>query len=491
MIRISSLLSIGFLLAGTVPSQSAPMSKGNISVGEARRELGAVAAYQNFPSKYRLDRAGTLRIEEEYYHIFTSRLSKDRLWRTLVFANSGDYLGYYETPDQSVALEKDALVFPGESYSEETGDAEEDEYDSGDAHIIKFSAAGPPDEVKFETRSYIFVSSPLRVRPEDPGYRYIQLANRVTDAMNRGRYKRVRDDFSPQALHRISEQETEETLARVREKLGRVERVDAPWIQSSNTAVLPITFEHAVAGLKLTLTDADEIAGMWILPFAEAFPTIGKNRTPMTLPFDRQWRLMWGGDRRDQSKYFGSRVGHYALEFVRSSRFGKTYREKGRRNRDYLAFDQPVRAPAAGVVVAVINGVKDNRPHSPDPFDPLGNAIMIKHSTNEFSVVGHLKLNSIRVRVGDEVQARQLIAQVGNSGNSSQPSLYFHLQDSPEILSGSGYRTVFSNVYLKNGTKLQVLSEYSPVRGEFVQQRLMSKKTASARESGKPEAKSK
>lgn len=470
--QLIHLLLFAVGLAAFYPlGSSAATRKRNLSVGEARRELGVVAAYQNFPEKYRIDRFETLEAGGEFYHVFLSYVPRGRLWRTLVFSNSGDYLGYFQTVDPPVETEKDALVFPGPSYSSENGDFAEGEFDSGDAYVIRFSAVGPPDEVRFEHRTFRFVSSPRRIRPEDPAFRFNLLANRVADAINRSRFKSVREDFSPEALRRISEPQTVAILSDLRTRFGKVQRVGDPWVQSAQTAVLPITFERTVAGLKLTLSDQNEIVGMWMLPFKTAFPDIGKSETELRLPFSSWWRVMWGGDNRDQSKYFGSRVSHNAREFVISSRFNKTFRNDGKYNQDYFAYGKPVLAPAAGTVVAVINGVADNNPYSPNPFDRLGNAIMIEHTTNEYSVVGHLKNESITVRVGERVVAGLPIAQCGNSGDSSQPSIYFHLQDSAQLLAGSGYKPLFSNLYYRKEGETAVLPEYSPVRGEFVQQR--------------------
>ncbi len=482
-----------FILAALVavvewsPSLAAPERKGNISVGEARREVGVVASFQNFPTDYRLDRLGELVAEDEYYHLFIVHLSKARAWRTLVFANSGDYLGFYQTKNPPVELERDGIIYPGDSYNVESGDEEEGEFDSGDANIIRFGPGGPPDEVKFENKTYTFVSSPKRVRPDDPSYRYLWLANRVADAINRSRYKTVRDYFSEHALGRISEQQTVAILSSVREKLGKVDKVGAPWVQSEGVAVLPVTFDRAVAGLKLMLDADDKIVGMWVLPFTTAFPEVGFNQVPMSLPVEGQWRVLWGGETRATSKYFGDRVSHNAREFVISNRFGKTYRDEGRRNNDFFAFGKPVLAPAAGKVVAVVKGVEDNQPHSPNPFDRLGNAVMIEHATNEFSVIGHLMFESVRVRVGQEVQARQLIGQCGNSGDSSQPSVYFHLQDSPNILSGSGYRPVFEDLYIWESGGTDVAPRHTPVRGEFVQQRSAPKEAPPAGDGGNAE----
>jgi murein DD-endopeptidase MepM/ murein hydrolase activator NlpD len=456
--------------------------KNNISTGVAKRELGVVAAFQGFPYRVRLDRAGYLKVDESYFHIFYSEMRETKRWRTLVFDNSAAYLGYFETADQLAGLEKDGLIFPGEDYSTESGDEVEGEVDSGTAHIIRFGQTGPPDRVKFGDKTYTFVSSPNRVRPEDPAYRFLRTANRVAEVVNQGRFKHIREDFSESALERISEEQTEIILSGVREKLGRIKNVEAPWFQTPNTAILPIIFERTVAGLKLTLDEEDKIQGIWMLPFETAFPEIGTNRVPMRLPFKGKWRLMWGGGQRGQSKYFGSRVSHNALEFVISSRFNKTFRREGEMNRDYYAYGQPVLAPAAGTVVAVVNGIPDNQPGEPNPFDRLGNAIMIQHSTNEFCVVGHLMQNSITVAPGERVVAGLPIARCGNSGDSLQPSIYFHLQDSGDILSGSGYRPMFSNLYVWRGKDMDIEPAYSPVRGDFIQQRSARVKTVPPRQ---------
>jgi murein DD-endopeptidase MepM/ murein hydrolase activator NlpD len=475
----SFIILIALVLCFAGPSD-AETRKNNISIGAARRELGVVAAYQNFPEKYRIDRLTVLEADGEYYHVYLCYLSQTRKWRTLVFANSGDYLGYYETIDPPVETDKDALIYPGDDDSAENGDFDEDDFDSGNAYTLLFSGVGPPDEVKFETRTFTFVSSPRRIRPENPAYRFIQLANRVAASVNASRYKNVRDDFSEEALNRISEEQTVSILSGLRNTFGRIDRVGDPWVQSATTAVLPITFERSVAGLKLTLGDDNKVVGMWMLPFKTAFPEIGTFTTNLRLPFEGQWRVLWGGDNRDQSKYFGSRVSHNALEFVVSNRFGKTFKSEGIHNEDFFAFGKTVRAPAAGTVVAVINGVEDNRPHSPNPFDRLGNAIMIEHSTNEYSVVGHLMNKSIAVRVGERVVAGVPIARCGNSGDSSQPSVYFHLQDSSSLLAGSGYKPNFKNLYVWRNGQVVIVPELSPIRGEFVQQRSVPVETASA-----------
>jgi len=46
----------------------------------------------------------------------------------------------------------------------------------------------------------------------------------------------------------------------------------------------------------------------------------------------------------------------------------------------------------------------------------------------------HLRRGSVRVRPGDRVAAGPLLAECGNSGNSSEPHLHFQLMDHPSVL---------------------------------------------------------
>ncbi len=462
--------------------------KRNITSAEAERAVGEVAAFQGFPEKFRLARMGSVEAEGRHFHIFTTYLDETRRWRALVFANSGTYLGYYETADEPAELEKGGIVYPGGSYSIATGDEEEGVFDTGNAHIITFGPDGPPAEVKFEKRRFTFFSSPKRVQPENPGFRFVAVADRLVNAMNHGRYARARDEFGEQARARLDEEQTRLVFSNLRMRLGKVEHLEVPWIQDEETAVFPATFERGMLGLKMTLEENDKIAGLWVLPFETAFPDIGKNQTPLGLPFAGRWRVLWGGTTRETSKYFGNRGRHHALEFVVADRYGNTYLEEGRRNEDYFAFGRPVLAPSDGTVVAVVQGVPDNRPGAPNPFASLGNAVVIQHATNEVSVIGHLMDKSIVVKEGDVVTARQQVGRCGNSGDSTQPSIYYHLQDSPVPLGGSGYRARFAGVLVWKQGLAHASQEHVPSRGEYVEQHgVSSEERLPPRDGAEPE----
>ena len=55
-----------------------------------------------------------------------------------------------------------------------------------------------------------------------------------------------------------------------------------------------------------------------------------------------------------------------------------------------------------------------------------------------YAVFAHLRRGSLSVGVGDRVVAGQLLGECGNSGNSSDPHLHFHLMDSADPAKASG-----------------------------------------------------
>jgi murein DD-endopeptidase MepM/ murein hydrolase activator NlpD len=63
--------------------------------------------------------------------------------------------------------------------------------------------------------------------------------------------------------------------------------------------------------------------------------------------------------------------------------------------------------------------------------DMAGNHVIIDIGGGHYVLYGHMKLGSLRVRVGDQVRRGQLIGQVGDSGNSDEPHLHIQVQNKP------------------------------------------------------------
>ncbi|MCF7863334.1 MAG: peptidoglycan DD-metalloendopeptidase family protein [Kiritimatiellales bacterium] len=459
-----------------------------ITVDEATQAVGPVAAQQRFPAGFKLVKEGSIKAEGVYYHIFSSYLKDRKKWRALVFSNNGQYLGFYETGREVSELDLSALVFPRPSYVRAGDEVEGEVPDTSDSFRIEFTAAGPPETVALKKGQCNFVASPVRVPPDNPAFRFMNVAAQLVDAMNHRSYIRIRALFSEQARGKLSEEQTKTAFSNLRQKLGTVEKFDYPWQPSADTAIFPATFRQGVFGLKIMLNRNGEIDGLWFLPYATAFPDIGPHATALTLPFDGRWRVLLGGDGRTDNPHHGSRSMQHALEFVVAGRYGTTYLNEGKDNTDYFAFGRPVLAPAAGVVVGVVQGLEDNNPGSPDSFSELGNMVVIQHATNEFSVLGHLMQGSLAVKVGDQVAARQQIGRCGNSGDTTQPRIHMHMQDTPVVQTGSGYRMVFDRLLVWHEGMARLFGTYTPVGGEYIEQSLLpSEESAPAREDGKAE----
>jgi hypothetical protein len=75
-----------------------------------------------------------------------------------------------------------------------------------------------------------------------------------------------------------------------------------------------------------------------------------------------------------------------------------------------------------------------------------GNYITIDHGNGEFGMYCHLKEGSIRVRAGQTVAKGEVIAQIGNTGNSSEPHLHFQLMDSMDFFTANGLPVMFENI---------------------------------------------
>lgn len=106
----------------------------------------------------------------------------------------------------------------------------------------------------------------------------------------------------------------------------------------------------------------------------------------------------------------------------------------------YASWGQPLYAPADGKVVKVVNDLPDNVLGDMAVVHPAGNHIVIDMGEGHFVLLAHLQRGSARVSVGDTVKTGQPIANVGNSGNTSQPHLHLQVQDAPGT-SGLGTRT--------------------------------------------------
>ena len=94
----------------------------------------------------------------------------------------------------------------------------------------------------------------------------------------------------------------------------------------------------------------------------------------------------------------------------------------------YVIFGRPVIAPCAGEVIAAVDGLPDMQVPRMDHAHLAGNHVILR-CAGVHILLGHFRRGSVLVRVGGMLSAGDAIAQVGNSGNTSEPHLHVHAQE--------------------------------------------------------------
>jgi len=134
----------------------------------------------------------------------------------------------------------------------------------------------------------------------------------------------------------------------------------------------------------------------------------------------------------------------FAVDWIELGPDGKSYSGAEADNRSYHAYNADVLAAADGQVVSTKDGIPENIPQSPKMAVPItldtigGNFVMEDIGNGRYAFYAHLIPGSVAVKPGDRIKAGQVIGKLGNSGNSSEPHLHFHICDGPNPLFCNG-----------------------------------------------------
>jgi Peptidase family M23 len=139
--------------------------------------------------------------------------------------------------------------------------------------------------------------------------------------------------------------------------------------------------------------------------------------------------------------YFAQR---YAIDWVRLDAEGRLAHGDLSDVHSYTAYGADVVAVADGVIVATRNDLEDQVPTNfPDPktITPqtlLGNHIIQDLGDGFFAFYAHLQPGSVVVAPGARVRRGQVLAKVGNTGNTDAPHLHFHITAGPSAVGSNG-----------------------------------------------------
>lgn len=135
----------------------------------------------------------------------------------------------------------------------------------------------------------------------------------------------------------------------------------------------------------------------------------------------------------------------FAIDWMRLNNAGEFVHGDPSVATNYVDYGANVLAVADGTVVDTLNTLADQTPGSlPDPgsFKSIeevdGNHVILDIGHGKFVFYAHLKKGSVVVHDGQRVHRGQLLAQLGNTGNTSAPHLHIHVMDGPSSLGSDG-----------------------------------------------------
>lgn len=141
------------------------------------------------------------------------------------------------------------------------------------------------------------------------------------------------------------------------------------------------------------------------------------------VPSKERMRVYWGGEEVEKNYHtlYPDQRFAYDLVIEPAGTGSKTLE-------DYGCYGTEILAPASGSIVVAVDGKPDQVPGEVVDEELAGNHIAIQLPSKTFLLLAHLQTGSLRVKVGDTVEAGQPIARCGNSGRTSEPHLHIHHQ---------------------------------------------------------------
>ena len=141
----------------------------------------------------------------------------------------------------------------------------------------------------------------------------------------------------------------------------------------------------------------------------------------------------------------------FAIDWMQLGPDRRLFRGAKKSNADYYDYGAEVLAVADGLVSDLKDGLPENsgsteRSSRTVTIDnAVGNYVIIDLGRGRFALYAHLQPGSLQVKVGEKVSTGQVLARLGNSGNSDEPHLHFQLMDSNSPLGSEGIPFEFAS----------------------------------------------
>lgn len=309
----------------------------------------------------------------------------------------------------------------------------------------------------------LVMAGALLANPETSEYK--AASNQFKTLYNSGQHDGIFEMFSDIMKGAFPIDKTREFLQNLNTQLGSINDMEFMDYDNQSNAVYKTTFEAGTFSIRILLDNNSMINRFLLDPYTdESLPKIDRNITKMMLPSNEEWTVIWGGDTKELNYHVESKAQKNAFDLVITDVTGKSFKTDGKHNEDYYAFGKELIAPCDGEIVLSVDGIKDNTPGKMNPFYALGNSVVIKTANDEYLFLAHFKQNSIRVKEGQKVKKGDILGQCGNSGNSSEAHIHFHIQNVEDMTIATGVKCYFDEIIVNGELK----KDYSPIKNEKI-----------------------
>lgn len=205
-----------------------------------------------------------------------------------------------------------------------------------------------------------------------------------------------------------------------------------------------------------------EVARMYLPP---------RNPVTIAMPFTGEWYVVSGGRGPFVNDHWTTSSQRNALDIIQVVN-RSSHRDDSKQLTSYYAFGKPLLAPADGRITVLDDSRPDLAIGDSDRRHPEGNYLVMDIGGGRYVMMGHIKHGSALVDVGDQVRLGQPLAQVGNSGNTSEPHLHVQVQNVGTFEDAdAGIRTypiLFRNAVLVRGGEADAPADVDARRNDSI-----------------------
>lgn len=230
---------------------------------------------------------------------------------------------------------------------------------------------------------------------------------------------------------------------------GGLRAVIYAWVTVDTTAAVPSALQHRLS-VKV---------GAWPEEMMLECARVAVSRTPVVISPPLRgdgWLSANGpsntsGHRRALIPIGGGAhiAQRFAIDWVQLREDGRTFTGDRLDNKNYRCYGAEALAVAEATVVAVKDGIPENVPGPTSRAVPItletvgGNHVILDLGDGRYAFYAHLQPGKIYVKAGDKVRRGQVLGLVGNSGNSTEPHLHFHISNANSPLGSDGLPFIF------------------------------------------------